>query len=100
MGFTLTEIESLLSLRTRRSCRATRELAAMKLQLIDARIRERRRLRRELTGLVADCDANAEDSTCPVIERLGAQSHQQSSERQPPELVPRVPTGCLLFDAR
>lgn len=71
MGFTLREIESLLKLRTRRSCRATRELAATKLRIIDARIRELRHLRKELAGLVADCDANAEDSTCPAIERLG-----------------------------
>lgn len=70
MGFTLKEIESLLNLRTRRSCRATRELAATKLHVIDARIRELRQLRKELAGLVADCDANAQDSTCPTIERL------------------------------
>ena len=76
MGFTLKEIESLLSLRTRRSCRATQELAATKLHVIDARIRELRQLRKELAGLVADCDANAEDSTCPAIERIGAQSRK------------------------
>jgi MerR family mercuric resistance operon transcriptional regulator len=43
MGFTLTEIVSLLTLqRRRRSCRATREIAAVKLGLVDARICERR----------------------------------------------------------
>ena len=78
MGFTLKEIESLLNLRTRRSCRATRELAATKLHLIDARIRELRQLRKELAGLVADCDANAQDSTCPTIERLGTPQQSQS----------------------
>lgn len=70
MGFTLIEIESLLKLRTRRSCHATRELAATKLRIVDGRIRELRHLRSELAELIAGCDANSVDSTCPVIERL------------------------------
>ncbi|HXW73611.1 MAG TPA: MerR family DNA-binding protein [Steroidobacteraceae bacterium] len=70
MGFTLTEIASLLTLQTRRSCRATRELAAAKLQAVDARIRELRHLRREIVRLVAECDANTEDTRCPVMDRL------------------------------
>ncbi|MGH3428642.1 MAG: MerR family DNA-binding protein [Terriglobales bacterium] len=70
MGFSLAEIESLLALRERRSCRATRELAASKLELVDARIRELQDLRKELAGWIAACDANAEDDRCPVIEGL------------------------------
>lgn len=70
MGFTLIEIESLLRLRTRGSCHATRELAATKLQIIDDRIRELHQLRGELAELITSCDANSEDSICPVIERL------------------------------
>jgi MerR family mercuric resistance operon transcriptional regulator len=70
MGFTLAEIESLLRLRARRSCNATRELAVTKLHLIDARIRELRELRKELADLVVACDRNAQNATCPVIDRL------------------------------
>jgi MerR family mercuric resistance operon transcriptional regulator len=70
MGFTLAEITSLLSLQMRRSCRATRELAAAKLHLIDTQIRELCNLRQELAGLIADCDANTQDAKCPVIQRL------------------------------
>ncbi|MGH8132286.1 MAG: MerR family DNA-binding protein, partial [Steroidobacteraceae bacterium] len=70
MGFALAEIDSLLALQKRRSCHATRKLAASKLELVDARIRELRDLRKELAGLIAACDANAEDDRCPVIERL------------------------------
>jgi MerR family transcriptional regulator, mercuric resistance operon regulatory protein len=70
MGFTLSEIDNLVTLRKRRSCRATRELAIAKLRLIDARLRELRRLRAEIARLVADCDANTEDARCPMIERL------------------------------
>lgn len=70
MGFTLAEISSLLRLRTGGSCRATRELAAAKMQIVDSRIRELGQLRKELGGLIAACDANAEGTNCPVIERL------------------------------
>jgi MerR family transcriptional regulator, mercuric resistance operon regulatory protein len=72
MGFTLTEIANLLRLRTRRSCRATRDLAAAKLQIVDERIRELRQLRQELAHLITDCDANADQTACPVIERLAS----------------------------
>lgn len=70
VGFTLAEIEELLRLRTARSCRATRELAAAKLEVIDSRLQELGELRRELSRWVAECDANNEDSSCPVIEHL------------------------------
>ena len=70
MGFSLEEIKGLLRLRTHPSCSATRELAVRKVEIIDAHIRELRQLRKELVGLVAACDTNAEDSQCPVIERL------------------------------
>jgi MerR family transcriptional regulator, mercuric resistance operon regulatory protein len=70
MGFTLSEITSLLTLRARRSCRVTRDLAAAKLRLIDARIRELRDLRTQLADLVVECDANTQDAECPVIQKL------------------------------
>jgi MerR family mercuric resistance operon transcriptional regulator len=70
MGFTLAEIDNLGRLREPRSCRATRELAAAKLEIVDGRIQELRQLRKELARLVADCDANTEDTHCPVFDRL------------------------------
>ena len=78
MGFTLIEVASLLGLRNRRSCRATRELTAMKLQSIDERLRELRELRKELANWVADCDRNVEDSPCPVIERLTSPARRRA----------------------
>jgi MerR family mercuric resistance operon transcriptional regulator len=70
MGFALVEITSLLTLQAQSSCRATRELAAAKLRLVDARIRELRDLRRELARLIADCDLNTQDAKCPIIQQL------------------------------
>lgn len=80
MGFTLAEITSLLTLQQRRSCRAARDLAGAKLHLVDARIGELRSLRKELAGLIADCDANTQDSRCPLIQRLAM---QPAGEQQP-----------------
>lgn len=72
VGFTLVEIEALLALRTRKSCRATRSLAVTKLQFVEERLRDLRRLRMELKQWIAACDSNAEDSVCPAIERLAS----------------------------
>jgi MerR family mercuric resistance operon transcriptional regulator len=70
MGFTLEEIRSLLKLRTQDACHATRALAVSKLRLIDTNICELQQLREALAQLVAACDANVDESRCPVIERL------------------------------
>ena len=56
--------------RRTRPLRTTRDLAASKLQSVDARIRELRQLRKELAALVAQCDTNASDSNCPILDRL------------------------------
>ena len=76
MGFTLAEISNLLRLRLGRSCRATRELAATKLRIVDGRISELRRLRKELAHLIGECDANDEDASCPVIDKLTLRKRQ------------------------
>lgn len=72
LGFTLAEVENLATLKERRSCRATRDLAVAKLRIIDGRLRELRHLRAEIARLIADCDANTEDARCPVIDRLSS----------------------------
>ena len=73
MGFALADIENLLRLGSGgRSCRTTRELALAKLEAVDERIRELRRLRKELASLVAECDQNRSEAPCPITERLSA----------------------------
>jgi MerR family mercuric resistance operon transcriptional regulator len=81
MGFALAEIENLLKLRTRRSCRATRELAQAKLDLVTARIRELQQLRKELVILIAGCDSNTEDTRCPLMDRLASQGSRGNPSR-------------------
>jgi MerR family mercuric resistance operon transcriptional regulator len=72
VGFTLTEITTLLNLRSRVCCSETRALAAAKVSVIDERLNELQQLRSELSHWIADCDANATDASCPVIEHLDA----------------------------
>ena len=72
VGFTLKEIASLLALRSRVCCSATRSLAASKLEVIDRRMEELAQLRSELALWITDCDANHTDASCPVIEHLEA----------------------------
>lgn len=72
VGFTLSEIEALLALQRRKSCRATRALAVTKLEFVDARLQDLKRLKVELTQWIAACDSNGEDSVCPAIERLAS----------------------------
>jgi DNA-binding transcriptional MerR regulator len=76
MGFSLTEIEGLLTLLSQTSCRKTRAAAATKLELIDERVRELQGLRNELAHLLTECDANDDDLRCPIIERFGQQGPQ------------------------
>lgn len=70
LGFTLREIDELLRLLDPMSCSKTRKITAAKLALVDERIRELQELRAEFTRLLAACDANADDSQCPIIERF------------------------------
>src|SRR5437588_10352405 len=67
--FSLDEVNALLGLSGRPACRASRAVAAKKLEAIEEGIRTLSRLRRGLRIWVAACDANTGDS-CPALERL------------------------------
>lgn len=70
LGFTLREIDDLLELLEPMSCSKTREITATKLEWLDERIRALQELRQEFTQLLAACDANTDESRCPIIERF------------------------------
>jgi len=72
LGFTLREIDDLLDLLEPVSCSKTRTIAAAKLEQVDARIRELQSLREEFTGLIKACDANSDESRCPIMERFAS----------------------------
>lgn len=70
LGFTLTEVGSLLTLDSARSCKATREAAANKLDLIEQRMRDLSAMRQALTDLVERCDSKGDREGCPLIDAL------------------------------
>ena len=72
VGFTLDEVATLLRLGQTPNCRGARALAAQKLELVEARLRSLRRMRRSLRELIAQCDAGGE-RRCPIIESLARQ---------------------------
>ena len=69
VGFTLDEVKALLRLGETPGCRGARTLAAKKLELVEARLRDLERMRGALTDLIGQCDAGGERS-CPIIESL------------------------------
>ena len=72
LGFTLDEVKSLLLLEDGQSCRETRLLAEQKLVVIKQRLVDLNRMRRLLTGLIAECTEGKRPRSCPIIATLSA----------------------------
>lgn len=72
LGFSLEEVSGLLRLDDGRHCDDTRELAARKMTLVEARIRDLSAVRRTLRELIAECEAGNPRGACPIIESLSA----------------------------
>ncbi|HET7710201.1 MAG TPA: MerR family transcriptional regulator [Sphingomicrobium sp.] len=70
-GFSLDEVDALIRSEKGEPCVGTRALASIKLQEVEARLADLVRLREELRLWVAQCDANADKSCCPVLDALG-----------------------------
>ncbi len=72
LGFTLTEIEELITLRqpTPKRRGKVRELAAAKMKDIDEKLAHLQAMRSALYTLVEDCACGAETLTCPILEAL------------------------------
>jgi len=72
LGFTLSEIGSLLELETACLCADTRELAVRKQALIEQRMANLAAMHEALTGLIRQCDAGDGGDACPIFEVLVA----------------------------
>lgn len=72
LGFTLSEIRELLSLRasTGRSCAEVKDRAAEKITDIERRIASLKAMRKALQGLVEECSSNTPRSECPILKAL------------------------------
>lgn len=72
LGFSLKEIQELVSLRATLRTRSgqVRGRAEAKLRDIDEKIRLLRAMRRALAGLVAECSGKGPVTECPILESL------------------------------
>lgn len=72
LGFTLAEVEELLSLRKdhRRSCTEVRAAATTKIEDVDLKIRKLRAMKRALTVLVKSCTGRGSTRECPILDAI------------------------------
>ncbi len=70
LGFTLDEIASLLKLEGTGTCSSMRALAAKKLAMVEAKLVDLLAMRTALSTMVARCDSEAPDTSCPIIQAL------------------------------
>ncbi len=72
LGFTLKEIKELLELRVslKKSCSDVRHLAGEKVADIEARVRSLQKMRKALSRLAEQCDAQRGTSGCPLLDYL------------------------------
>ena len=72
LGFTLTEIEELLRLRSDQtaSCLDVRATGQAKIKDIEQKIRSLRAMKRALGVLVSSCTSDGSTRECPILEAL------------------------------
>ncbi len=72
LGFTLSEIVDILELRSDPSSTAqdVKDKASAKIQQIDAKIRELKKIRSELVSLTNACTGSGSTAECPIIESM------------------------------
>ena len=72
LGFSLREIDELLSLRVRHgsACDTVEQKVRPKVELVERRIRDLRRMKRTLQRLAAACVARHATDDCPILQTL------------------------------
>ena len=77
LGFSLAEIEELLSLRVQpgMTCGDIRRRAREKIRAVNEKIAELQRIRDALSTLASACHGTGPTSECPILESLELESH-------------------------
>ncbi|MCB0327093.1 MAG: heavy metal-responsive transcriptional regulator [Bdellovibrionales bacterium] len=72
LGFTLKEIQSLLSLRiqSKTRCDHVRKRTEMKLKNVRQKIGQLRKIERTLKKLILDCENRVISDQCPILEQM------------------------------
>ncbi len=72
LGFTLSEIKSLLKLSAQRNVAQVKRSAQAKLADVERRISELQRVRTGLAELIAQCPGHGRAEDCPILRTLGS----------------------------
>ncbi len=86
LGFSLTEIGDLLSLRVdrHRTCSDVLQVARHKISEIDAKIAALTRMRNALLQLSLECHGDGPTGECPILEALDADTRVGAPASPPP----------------
>lgn len=78
LGFSLKDIGQLLSLQAapKARCADVRTRAEVKIRDIDEKLRVLRRMRKALSGLVAQCSGQSPITDCPILESLDTRTRR------------------------
>jgi MerR family copper efflux transcriptional regulator len=79
LGFSLKEIESLLTLSARRNVGQIKRTAQAKLEDIESRIADLQRVRDGLASLVDACPGHGRASECPILRALTVEDGYERS---------------------
>ncbi len=79
LGFSLDEIAQLLKLEDGADRRSIRRISTERLQQIEAKVADLRRMQRALRHLVAECEHADLDRPCPIIATLAADQPLRSA---------------------
>lgn len=84
LGFTLTEIGSLLSLRGSQTASAAEvvKLTEEKIRNLSGKLRQLRAIKQALEQLVADCPVDVPVSSCPILQYISHSPHRHRFKNQ------------------
>ena len=72
LGFSLDEIGTLLTLQNGTNRKAIRAIASARIQQINAKLTDLKRMRKTLGHLLEECEHSGHDVPCPIIESIVA----------------------------
>ncbi len=72
LGFSLKEVKTLVELGDEK-CLETRDLAMLKLELVQSKIRDLQSIENNLRDLIRYCDTRREDEACPIYYSISQQ---------------------------
>lgn len=74
LGFTLNDVAALLALAQGKNCSIVCGLAERKMEEVERKIADLKRVQSALHGMVTGCRSNRAEDPCPLVQSLAARS--------------------------